>query len=70
VLDSNCAAVSGPGTDWLCWTVTVLLAVGLERIGFVGLNCDVGYECGMMWLCWTVTLLWAVCVERIGFDGP
>jgi hypothetical protein len=36
VLDGNCAVGCGPGTDWLCWTVTVLWAVGVERIGCVG----------------------------------
>jgi hypothetical protein len=32
VLDGNCAVGCGFGTDWLCWTVTVLWAVGLEPI--------------------------------------
>jgi hypothetical protein len=36
VLDGNCAVGCGSGTDWLCWTVTVLWNVCLELIGFVG----------------------------------
>jgi hypothetical protein len=34
VLDGTCAVHCGSGTYWLCWMVTVLWAVRLERIGF------------------------------------
>jgi hypothetical protein len=36
VLVGNCAVECGFGTDCLCWTVTVLVAVCVERIGWFG----------------------------------
>ena len=49
--------------------VTVLWAVGLERLVLDG-NCAVG--CGLWaWngLCWMVTVLYAVGLERLVLDG-
>jgi hypothetical protein len=56
VLDSNCAVGCGSGTDWVCWVVTVLQDVGVERIDCVG-----RYLCCRLWVWNGLVVLEACC---------
>jgi hypothetical protein len=56
VLDGSSAVCCGSGTDWVCWAVTVLQAVGVERI-----DCFGRYMCCRLWVWNGLVVLEARC---------